>query len=131
VKPHRLLIATSLLSVLLVAFHLTDDIVRGVETGGTANLLAIPILATWLYGALVLTGRRPGYVISLLGSLLGAVIPALHFTGPGGVTGEGGAQEGEAFRFIWVLVALGVTSTFGAILSSRGLWISLASRRPS
>ena len=39
----------SLLTILLLTFHLADDIVRGYEKGGTSNLLAIPIAVVWLY----------------------------------------------------------------------------------
>jgi len=34
-------------------------------------LVAVPILVVWPYGTLVLAERRSGYVIILLGSLLG------------------------------------------------------------
>ncbi|MGB2633052.1 MAG: hypothetical protein WAM58_03865, partial [Candidatus Acidiferrum sp.] len=80
-KQNLLLTITSLLSILFMTFHLTDDIVRGFEQGGVSNLIAVPILVVWLYGALVLAGRRSGYVIILLGSLLGLLVPVLHMTG--------------------------------------------------
>jgi hypothetical protein len=48
----------SLLSIFLFTLHLTDDIVRGFETGGASNLAAAPIFAAWLYGTLVLAERR-------------------------------------------------------------------------
>jgi hypothetical protein len=76
-----LLTITSLLSVLLAALHVADDIVRGFEPGGFKNVSGIMIMAVWLNGALVLAERRSGYVIMLLGSLLGTVIPLAHMTG--------------------------------------------------
>jgi hypothetical protein len=88
-KHNSLLTIASLLSVLLMTLHLADDIVRGMEKGGPSNLLAVPILVTWLYGALVLAERRSGYIITLLGSLLGAFVPVIHFRVPGGVAGGG------------------------------------------
>ena len=57
-KPNVLLTIASLLSILLSTFHLSDDIVRGMEKGGLSNLIAVPILVIWLYGTLVLAGRR-------------------------------------------------------------------------
>src|ERR1039457_4150766 len=44
-----MLIVASLLSILFLTFHLTDDIVRGMEKGGASNLVAVPILVVWLY----------------------------------------------------------------------------------
>jgi hypothetical protein len=117
----RLTVA-SLLSILFMTFHLADDIVRGLEKGGASNLLAVPILVVWLYGTLVLAGRRSGYVVILLGSLLGAAVPVIHFTGADGVGGGGIAKSSGAFFFVWTQVALGVTAVFSAILSVRALW---------
>src|SRR6476661_5047989 len=57
-KPNVLLTIASLLSILLSTFHMSDDIVRGIEKGGLSNLIAVPILVIWLYGTLVLAGRR-------------------------------------------------------------------------
>jgi hypothetical protein len=112
----------SLLSVLLFTFHLADDIVRGIEKGGLANLTALPIFVVWLYGALVLSQRRSGYVIILLASLLGLGVPFLHMMGKGvGVAGPIGKSSG-AFFFVWTLIALGTTSLFSVILAARGLW---------
>ena len=50
---HNILTTASLLSILFVTFHLTDDIVRGMEPGTLSNLIAVPILVVWLYGTLV------------------------------------------------------------------------------
>jgi hypothetical protein len=118
-KQNLLLTITSLLSILFMTFHLTDDIVRGFEKGGVSNLIAVPIFVVWLYGTLVLAGRRSGYVIILLGSLLGLLAPVLHMTGAH--YGEI-ARSGGAFFFIWTNIALGVTALFSVILSVRGLW---------
>ncbi|HEX3092631.1 MAG TPA: hypothetical protein VHW72_08430, partial [Candidatus Angelobacter sp.] len=82
-KHNALLVIASLLSILFSTFHLSDDIVRGMEKGGLSNLIAVPILVIWLYGTLVLAERRSGYVIILLGSLLGLAIPFVHMRGAG------------------------------------------------
>src|SRR5438876_2855017 len=77
-KHDILLVIASVLSILFMTFHLTDDIVRGMEPGTLFDLIAVPILVVWLYGTLVLAERRSGYVIILLGSLLGLVVPVIH-----------------------------------------------------
>src|SRR5437016_13161344 len=102
-----------------MTFHRTDDIVRGMEPGTLFDLIAVPILVVWLYGTRALAERRSGYVIILLGSLLGLVVPVIHMKGAG-VGGEIAKSSG-AFFFIWTLLALGVTALFSVILSARAL----------
>ena len=119
-KQHLLSTITSLLSILFVTFHLTDDIVLGMEPGTLSTFIAVPILVVWLYGTLVLAERRSGYVIILLGSLLGVLVPVIHMKGLG--VGGAIAKSSGAFFFIWTLLALGVTSLFSVMLSVRGLW---------
>ena len=118
-KPNVWLTIASLFSILLMICHLTDDIVRGMTTGGVSNLIVVPILAVWLYGTLVLDERRSGYVIILVGSLLALVVPVIHMMGRG--VGGDVARSSGAFFFIWTLIALGVTALFSVILSVRGL----------
>ena len=107
---------TSLLSILLMAFHLTDDIVRGMEPGGVSTFVGVIILVVWLYGTLVLAERRSGYVIVLLGSILGSGVPVVHVTGAGLVGGRIANSSG-VFFWVWTLIALGVTALFSVILS--------------
>lgn len=119
-RHNVILTITSLLSILFLTFHLTDDIVRGMEPGGLSNLVGgVLILVVWLYGTLVLAERRSGYVILLLGSLLGLGVPVIHMMGKG--VGEIAKSSG-GFFFVWTLLALGVTASFSLILSVRGLW---------
>ncbi len=119
-KHNNLLTITSLLSILLMTLHLTDDIVHGMEKGGLTNLIGVLILVIWLCGTLLLAERRLGYIIMFLGSLLAAGMPVIHMRGAG-VGGEFAKSSG-AFFFIWTLLALGVLGVFSAILSARGLW---------
>jgi len=126
VKRNVILTITSLLSVLFMTFHLTDDIVRGMEPGNLPTLAGVLILVVWLYGALLLAERRSGYVILLRGSLLGLVVPVVHMKGKG--VGEIAKSSG-GFFFVWTLLALGTTATLSLILSARGLW-SLRRSRP-
>src|SRR5262245_35018472 len=105
-KQNVVLTITSLLSILLMTLHLTDDIVRGFERA-VSSYFAVPVLVVWLYGTLVLAERRSGYVIILLGSLLGTLAPIIHFRGTGAVARGEIAQSSGAFFFVWILIALG------------------------
>ena len=119
-KHRSLLVTASLLSILFTTLHLTDDIVRGFEKGGPANLLAVPILVVWLYGTLVLGERRSGHIIVLVGSLLGTLVPVIHFRAAGGAAG-GDFARSSAFFWVWTLIALGVSALFSLVLSVQGL----------
>ena len=122
-KHNDMLTVASLLSLLLLTFHLTDDIVRGMEPGGLSNLIGgVLISVVWLYGTLVLAGRRSGYVIIILGSLLGLAVPYIHMRGKGVGVASGIANSSGGFFFVWTLLALGVTALFSVILSAHGLW---------
>ena len=122
-KNNLMLTITSMLSLLFLTFHLADDIVRGFEKGGLSNLIGgMLISVVWLYGTLVLAGRRSGYIIILLGSLLAMFVPYVHMKGKGvGVTSSIANSSGHFF-FVWTLLAIGVLGLFSVILSARGLW---------
>ena len=121
-KHNLLLTIMSLLSILFGTFHLAGDIVYGYEPGTVVNLMFVPIVVVWLYGTLVLAGRRSGYIIILLGSLLSLVIPVVHMQGKGVGVASRMVNTSGHFFFVWTLLALGVTGLFGVILSVRGLW---------
>jgi hypothetical protein len=122
-----MLTITSLLSILLMTFHLSDDIRRGFEPGGFKNITGVLMLVVWLYGTTVLAERRSGYIIILLGSILGSGVPVVHMIGKGLVGGRI-ANSGGIFFWVWTLITLQVTAIFSLILSARGLW-SLPWRR--
>ena len=128
-KNSVMLTITSLLSILLFTFHITGDIVRGFEKGDLSNFGAVPIAALWLYAAVVLAGRRSGYIIVLLYSLLSVGVPYLHMRGKGVGIASGIATSSGGFFFIWTLIAIGVLGLFSLVLSVHGLW-SLPWRRP-
>jgi hypothetical protein len=104
-----------------MTFHLTDDIVRGMGSGGIKNLIGVFILVVWLYGTLVLTGRRSGYIIIFLGSILASIVPVLHMTGSGLVGGKIANSSG-IFFWVWTNLALDVTAIFSVVLSACRLW---------
>jgi len=120
-KHKGILIVASLLTLLLTIIHLTQDVMR--QPDGT-NKIPIPVVvfAVWLYGTLMLSDLIWGYIIMLLGGLIGAAMIILHSRG--GVVGNS-----EGFFFVWTLFALSTTGWFTAILSARGIWTTLRSRR--
>ena len=56
-KEGTILVVTSLLSILLLTLHITDDIVRGISKAEPSNI-ALVVLVVFLYGTLMLAGRR-------------------------------------------------------------------------
>jgi hypothetical protein len=96
-KPNSVLVAASLLSILLLTLHITDDIVR----------------------TLLLAGRRSGYVVMLLVGLFAAGMPVLHMRG---VHYADIARSPGGFFFVWTLWALGGLGGLTFVLSARGLW---------
>jgi len=119
-KQNVALTIASLLSVLFMTIHLADDIVRGMEPGTLQDLILLPILAVQLYGTVALAGKRSGYVMILVVSLLDLIVPVVHMKG----AGVGGKIAGSSggFFFIWTLLAIGLTALFSVFLSARGLW---------
>lgn len=117
-----MLTVTSLLSILLVMFHLTEEILRGMEPGGLNMLIAVLIMLVWLYGTLVLAGRRSGYIVMLLGAIFGTGVPILHMSGVGLVGGKIAADPGGAFFWVWGNLAMCTISAFCIILAVRYLW---------
>ena len=122
-KNSSMLTTTFLLLILLLTFHLADDIRRGYEPGGLANLVGgVLISVVFLYGTTVLVERRSGYIIMLLGSLFSLVVPIVHMKGRGvGITSRVPNYSGHFF-FVWTLLAIGVLGLFSAVLAARGLW---------
>jgi|SRR5581483_472633 len=117
-KPHAVLVVTSLLSILLLTLHITDDIVRGISQAESSNI-ALIVLVILLYGALVLAERRFGHVIMLLVGVLAALMPVMHMRGAhyGDI-----ARSSGGFFFVWTLWALGGLGGLTVVLSARGLW---------
>jgi hypothetical protein len=92
------------------------------EPGTVSALGGVVILVVWLSGTLVLGDRRSGYIITLIGGILGLGVLILHMSGPGMVAGRIPPNSSGAFFWVSTLIALGVTSTLSAILAARALW---------
>jgi hypothetical protein len=113
----RLLVGTSLFSVLLLSFHLTQDALHarpGSFEAGPGNLTAILILTVLLSGPALLAERRSGRVIMLLLALFAIGMPVLHFMGA-----RDWSKRSGALFFVWCLLALGVNGLFSLVL-----WVS-------
>lgn len=121
-----MLTVSSLMSILLLSFHLSQDALlekRGTWPAGPGVLIAIVILLVLLCGPTLLAGRRSGYVIMLVGGLFAIAMPVIHLTG-GRFNPE---RHSDAFFFMWILMALGVSGLFSLILaiqSIRGVRVS-------
>ena len=109
---------TSLLSLVLLTLHVTDDIVRGISKAESSNT-ALVVLVVFLYGTLVLAERRSGHVIMFLVGVFAVGMPVIHMRGahyPEIAASTGG------FFFVWTLWALGGLGGFTFTLPARGLW---------
>ena len=125
-KPNAVLVVTSLLSILLLTLHITDDIVRGISKAEPSNI-ALLTLAIFLYGTLVLAERRSGHVIMLLVGLFAAAMPVMHMRGAH--YGEIAKSTG-GFFFVWTLWALGGLGGLTFVLAARELWRRLRQHPP-
>jgi hypothetical protein len=124
-KEHTVLIAASLLSILLLTLHVTDDIVRGISKAEPSNI-ALLVLVGFLYGTLVLGERRPGHVVMLLVGFFAAAMPVIHMRG---ARYADHAASAGGFFFVWTLWALGGLGGLTFVLAARRLWNQRARAR--
>jgi hypothetical protein len=124
-KPNTLTIV-SLISIILLPFHIAGDIALGLDAGGSGVVfIGVPVLLVIACGALLLAERGSGHVMMFLGGLVALGMPLIHRNS--GFTATVAKAPGGVF-FIWTLMALGVTGSLAIILSAHGLW-NLRSRR--
>ena len=117
-KRIELLSVTSIVSVLLLALHISQDIVFGFDRAGLNHLLGVAILLVVVCGAVPLRDRLAGIVIMLFGGLMAAGMLPLHMRN--GMRPEFLEKNG-ALLFIWTLYVLGVTGAFSVILAFQAL----------
>lgn len=115
---NNLLKITSLLSLLLLTLHVTDDITRGISPAESSNI-ALIVLVILLYGALMVDGRRWAHVVTFLVGLLTAAMPVMHM---GGKHYPDIAASPGGYYFVWVLWACGALGGVTMILAAQGLW---------
>src|SRR5882672_864101 len=126
VKQRDLLSVTSLLSMLLLALHISQDIVFGFDRAGLNHLVGVAILLVVVCGAVLLRERALGKVIMLLGGVMAAGMLPLHMRN--GLRPEFLEKSG-ALLFIWTVYVLGVMGFFSIILAVRALVIRASDRQ--
>ena len=124
-KRNDLLSVTSLLSVLLLALHISQDIVFGFDPAELHHLVGVGFLLVVVCGAVSLRERTSGKVIMLLGGVMAAGMLPLHMRN--GMRPDFLEKSG-ALLFIWTLYVLGVAGAFSIILAVQAL---LGRRVPS
>jgi hypothetical protein len=124
VRQRDLLTVTSVLSVLLLALHISQDIVFGLDPAGLHHLFGIAFLVVVLCGAVPLRKRRSGTVIMLLGGLMAAAMLPIHMRN--GLQPKFLEKNG-ALLFVWAMYMLGVTGLFSVIVAT---WALRESRLP-
>jgi hypothetical protein len=125
-KQNRLLIGITLASVVLLALHISQDIIFGFDRAGLNHLVGVVILLVITCGALLLPDRRLGQVIMLLGGVMAAGMLPLHMRN--GLRPEFLEKSG-ALLFIWTVYVLGVMGFFSIILAVRALVIRASDRQ--
>jgi hypothetical protein len=118
VKQNDLLSVTSVLSVLLLALHISQDIVFGFDRAGLNHLVGVAILLVVTCGAVLLRERASGKVIMLLGGLMSLGMLPLHMRN--GFRPEFLEKSG-ALLFISTLYVLGVIGAFSIVLAIQAL----------
>lgn len=113
-KQNDLLSATSILSVLLLALHISQDVVYGLDPAGLHHLFGVAILTVIVCGAVLLRERTSGKVIMLLGGVMAAGMLPLHMRH--GMRPEFLAKSG-ALLFVWILYLLAVIGSFSVVLA--------------
>ncbi len=121
-KRHDMLVVSSLASAVLLALHISQDIVFGFDRAGLNHLIGVGIILVIVCGALLLPHRQWGRVIMLLGGIISAGMLPIHMRH--GLRPEF-LQTNGALLFIWTLYLLGVMGLFSIIVAVLEL------RRPS
>jgi hypothetical protein len=117
---HNTLTIASLLSIILLPFHIGGDVALGLDKGGPGIVfVVVPVLLLVACGALLFANRISGHVIMFLGGLAALGMPIIHRNNA--FTPMIAKAPGALF-FILTLLALGVTGGLAIILSVRGLW---------
>ena len=120
-KHHVVLTVASLLSLLLMIVHLTQDTVLQPE-GSMTYPIPVVVLSLWLYATLVASERIWGYIMMLLGGLFSVAMIAVHAKGIV-------VRQSGGFFFVWTLFALSATGWLTIILAARGLAGAVRARR--
>lgn len=119
-KSKIILQAASLATLLFMVLHMTSDVIEQ-AVGHVKYPIPVVVFVVWLYGTLMLSERVSGYIIMLLGGIIGAGMIVVHSPGLV-VTNTGG------FFAVWILFMVAMLGWFTAILSARALWMVFRTR---
>lgn len=111
-------VVASLLTAVLLPYHVSGDVARGFDRGGPGLLIVVAIVLVLLVGALTLGERRSGNVIMLLGGVGALAMPIIHRNN-GFTRAVADSPGGIAFQ--WTLMALGVTGGLAVLQSARAI----------
>src|SRR3954453_14121354 len=100
-----LLTVLSLLLLVLLGLHITDDMAHGLDTVSPWNLIGIAVAGFLLYGTLVLRRTLSGHIITLLISVFAFGMPIVHLRG---TSIQEITRSSGGFFFLWTLWGLGV-----------------------
>jgi hypothetical protein len=117
----RMLIVASLLTLLLTIIHMSQDTILQ-AVGSVKYPIPVVVFAVWLCATLLLSDRIVGYIIMLLGGLIGAGMIVTHSRTL--VVGNSGG-----LFFVWTLFTLSTVGWLTAILAAREIWNAILSRR--
>ena len=120
-KRNATLVVVSLLTLLLLIVHITQDTILQAE-GSMTYPIPVVVFAVWLYATLVASERVWGHVVMLLGGLFGVGMIVVHAKGVV-VRSSGG------FFFVFTMFALSATGWVTILLSARGLGEAYRARR--
>ena len=120
-KRNVVLIVASLLSLLFMIVHLTQDTILQAE-GSMTWPVPVVFLAVWLYATLMASDRIWGHIMMLLGGLFSVGMIVVHAKGI--VVSQSGG-----FFFVWTLFALSTTGWLTILLAARGLGLAVRARR--
>ena len=120
-KTRVILVVASLVSLLLMTVHLTQDTIYQAD-GSMQYPIPVVFLAVWLYATVMGADRIWGYVVMLLGGLLSVGMIVIHANGIT-VRKTGGLED------VWTLFALSTTGWLLIALSARELGLAIRSRR--
>lgn len=122
-KPNMTLKVMSLLNLLLLMIHMSQDVILQSE-GSVQYPIPVAIFAVLLYASLMASEKAWGQIVLLLGGLFGTGMIVVHANGIA-------VRNGSGLFFVFVLFALSTTGWITIVTSARELANGIRARRAS